>query len=52
MVESQRPELLSMDLSEELHLRSDQMTTRYRRYLKDLGMDFGVTENGYQKIVN
>lgn len=43
VVESQRPELLPMDLSEELHLRSDQMTLRYRRYLKAIGMDFGVS---------
>ena len=42
ILESQRPELLPMDLSEELHLRSDLFTSKYRRHLKDLGMDFGV----------
>ena len=43
VIESQRPELLPMDLSKELHLRSDQMTLRYRRYLKAIDMDFGVS---------
>ena len=42
ILESQRPELLPMDLSEELHLRSDLFTSKYRRHLKDIGMDFGV----------
>ena len=42
ILESQRPELLPMDLGEELHLRSDLMTTKYRRHLKNIGMDFGV----------
>lgn len=42
ILESQRPELLPMDLAEELHLRSDLFTSRYRRHLKDIGMDFGV----------
>ena len=42
ILESQRPELLPVDLSEELHLRSDLFTSKYRRHLKDLGMDFGV----------
>ena len=42
ILESQRPELLPMDLSEELHLRSDLFTSKYRRHLKAIGMDFGV----------
>ena len=42
ILESQRPELLPIDLAEELHLRSDLFTSRYRRHLKDIGMDFGV----------
>ena len=42
ILESQRPELLPMDLSEELHLRSDLFTSKYRRHLKALEMDFGV----------
>ncbi len=42
ILESQRPHLLPLDLSEELHLRSDLFTTKYRRHLKDIGMDFGV----------
>ncbi|GLW97817.1 hypothetical protein [Microtetraspora sp. NBRC 16547] len=31
MVESQRPELLPFDLSDELHLRSDALQVAYRR---------------------
>ncbi len=42
ILESQRPEFLPMDLSEELHLRSDAATARYRRYLKATGLGFGV----------
>ena len=42
MVESQRPELLPLDLQAELHLRSDRMAIAYRRWLKELGMDYGT----------
>ena len=42
ILESQRPELLPVNLSEELHLRSDLFTSKYRRHLKSIGMDFGV----------
>ena len=42
VVESQRPELLPLDLAEELHLPSDRNTVAYRRYLKDLGMTYGT----------
>jgi vanillate O-demethylase monooxygenase subunit len=39
IVENQRPEVLPMDLSEELHLRgSDAGTLAYRRMLRDLGV--------------
>jgi phenylpropionate dioxygenase-like ring-hydroxylating dioxygenase large terminal subunit len=39
IVESQRPEELPLDLSEELHLRgSDAGTLAYRRYLRELGV--------------
>jgi vanillate O-demethylase monooxygenase subunit len=41
IVEGQRPEELPMDLSEELHLRgSDVGTMAYRRYLRDLGLQW------------
>lgn len=43
VVESQRPELLPLDLQEELHLRSDRVAIAYRRYLKELGMRLGVS---------
>jgi len=43
IVESQRPELLPLDLTEELHLRSDRMAIGYRRWLKELGLEYGTS---------
>jgi phenylpropionate dioxygenase-like ring-hydroxylating dioxygenase large terminal subunit len=42
IVESQRPELLPLDLAAELHLRSDRMAIGYRRWLKELGLEYGT----------
>jgi phenylpropionate dioxygenase-like ring-hydroxylating dioxygenase large terminal subunit len=42
IVESQRPELLPLDLQEELHLRSDRVAIAYRSWLRQLGVQFGV----------
>lgn len=42
IVESQRPELLPLDLQAELHLRSDRMAIAYRRWLNELGLTFGT----------
>ncbi len=42
IVESQRPELLPLDLQAELHLRSDRTAIAYRRWLKELGLTFGT----------
>lgn len=42
IVESQRPELLPLDLQAELHLRSDRMAIAYRRWLNELGLTFGA----------
>ncbi|HEY7983479.1 MAG TPA: aromatic ring-hydroxylating dioxygenase subunit alpha [Ktedonobacterales bacterium] len=42
IVESQRPELLPLDLQAELHLRSDRTALRYRRWLRELGVTFGT----------
>ena len=42
IVESQRPELLPLDLQAELHLRSDRTAIAYRRWLKELGLSFGT----------
>lgn len=42
VVESQRPELLPLDLQEELHLRSDRVAIAYRRWLQELGLQFGT----------
>ena len=43
IVESQRPELLPMDLQEELSIRSDKISIAYRRYLKKMNISFGVS---------
>lgn len=42
VVEAQRPELLPLDLQEELHLRSDRVAIAYRRWLQQLGLSFGT----------
>jgi phenylpropionate dioxygenase-like ring-hydroxylating dioxygenase large terminal subunit len=42
VVESQRPELLPLDLQEELHLRSDKTAIAYRRWLRQTGMSYGT----------
>jgi phenylpropionate dioxygenase-like ring-hydroxylating dioxygenase large terminal subunit len=42
IVESQRPELLPLDLQSELHLRSDKIAIAYRRWLKEIGMRYGI----------
>jgi phenylpropionate dioxygenase-like ring-hydroxylating dioxygenase large terminal subunit len=42
VVESQRPELLPLDLQEELHLRSDRMAIAYRNWLKTAGLRYGI----------
>lgn len=42
-VESQRPELLPLDLQEELHLACDRLAIAYRRWLKELGLVYGVS---------
>jgi len=43
IVNSQRPELLPLDLQSELHLRSDQIAIAYRRWLKQLGLHYGIS---------
>ena len=42
VVESQRPELLPLDLQSELHLRSDRTAIAYRKWLRQLGLTFGT----------
>ncbi len=42
IVQSQRPELLPLDLQAELHLRSDRTAIAYRRWLNELGLTFGT----------
>ena len=41
-VESQRPEMLPLDLQEELHIACDKLAIAYRRWLKTLGLTYGV----------
>jgi phenylpropionate dioxygenase-like ring-hydroxylating dioxygenase large terminal subunit len=43
ILESQRPELLPLDLQAELHLRSDRTAIAYRRWLRDLGVRTGAS---------
>jgi phenylpropionate dioxygenase-like ring-hydroxylating dioxygenase large terminal subunit len=42
ILESQRPELLPLDLQAELHLRSDRTAIAYRRWLRRLGVRTGA----------
>jgi phenylpropionate dioxygenase-like ring-hydroxylating dioxygenase large terminal subunit len=42
IVESQRPELLPLDLQAELHLRSDRTAIAYRQWLRQLGLSIGT----------
>ena len=43
IIESQRPHPLPLDLKEELHVRSDKYCVAYRRWLKELGVTWGVS---------
>jgi phenylpropionate dioxygenase-like ring-hydroxylating dioxygenase large terminal subunit len=42
IVESQRPELLPLDLQAELHLRSDRTAIAYRQWLRLIGLKHGT----------
>jgi phenylpropionate dioxygenase-like ring-hydroxylating dioxygenase large terminal subunit len=42
IVESQRPELLPLDLQAELHLRSDRAAIAYRQWLAKIGLKYGT----------
>jgi phenylpropionate dioxygenase-like ring-hydroxylating dioxygenase large terminal subunit len=42
IVESQRPELLPLDLQAELHLRADRMAIAYRKWLQAIGFRYGT----------
>jgi phenylpropionate dioxygenase-like ring-hydroxylating dioxygenase large terminal subunit len=42
IVESQRPELLPLDLQAELHLRSDRTAIAYRQWLAKIGLKHGT----------
>ncbi len=42
IVESQRPELLPLDLQAELHLRSDRTAIAYRKWLRQIGLTIGA----------
>ena len=43
VVESQRPELLPLDLQAELHLRSDRLAIAYRMWLRKQNFSFGTS---------
>lgn len=42
IVQSQKPELLPLDLQAELHLKSDALTIAYRKWLNELGVENGT----------
>ena len=42
VVNTQHPELVPLDLSEELHLASDRTAVEYRKWLRQLGMQYGT----------
>lgn len=42
IVESQKPELLPLDLQAELHLKCDRLSIAYRRMLQEAGVTFGT----------
>jgi phenylpropionate dioxygenase-like ring-hydroxylating dioxygenase large terminal subunit len=42
ILESQRPELLPLDLAAELNVRADRTAVMYRRWLRQLGLSFGA----------
>jgi phenylpropionate dioxygenase-like ring-hydroxylating dioxygenase large terminal subunit len=42
IVESQSPAEIPLDLSRELHIRADKLSVAYRRWLSDLGVNWGV----------
>jgi phenylpropionate dioxygenase-like ring-hydroxylating dioxygenase large terminal subunit len=42
ILESQRPELLPLDLAAELNVRADRTAVLYRRWLRRLGLSFGT----------
>ena len=42
-VESQQPKKLSLNFQSEINLPSDRASIAYRKWLKNLGVTFGVT---------
>jgi phenylpropionate dioxygenase-like ring-hydroxylating dioxygenase large terminal subunit len=42
ILQSQRPEMLPLDLQAELHLRSDRAAIAYRMWLRELGLAYGT----------
>ena len=51
IVESQRPELLPLDLQAELHLRSDRTAIAYRKWLRQPGFGFGIIAARHEKSI-
>ncbi|WP_462410123.1 aromatic ring-hydroxylating dioxygenase subunit alpha [Neobacillus sp. Marseille-QA0830] len=49
IVESQKPELLPLDLQAELHLKSDALAIAYRRWLDELGVETGTVPISEEK---
>ena len=42
IVDTQRPELIPLELQDELHHRADLLSIRYRRWMKEMGVTYGT----------
>jgi phenylpropionate dioxygenase-like ring-hydroxylating dioxygenase large terminal subunit len=42
IVDTQRPELIPLELQDELHHRADLLSIRYRQWMKDMGVTYGT----------
>jgi len=48
ILENQRPALLPLDPAYEMPMRADASSMAYRRWLKGMGMQFGILEKQQQ----
>jgi hypothetical protein len=42
IVDTQRPELIPLDLRDELHQRADLLSVRYRQWMRSMGVTYGT----------
>jgi hypothetical protein len=50
-VTAQFPEELPLDLAAEISARADQLSIRYRQWLDELGMTYGVTARDSEVVL-